>query len=109
VEENEARVKVGLLPPVSVLEAQADAASREEQVLIAENNLALAMQTLAQIVFYRPAGTFVPRTIEPAEEIVPETVKVDLDETLKNALANRPEVAASTRCCRNSTWPAATA
>ena len=97
VEENEARVKVGLLPPVSVLEAQADAASREEGVLIAENNLALTEQTLAQIVFYRPAGTFVPRTIEPAEEIVPETVKVDLDETLKNALANRPEVAASAR------------
>jgi len=100
VEENEARVKVGLLPPVSVLEAQADAASREEQVLIAENNLALTMQTLAQIVYYRPAGTFVPRTIEPAEELTPEKVKVDLDDTLGNALANRPEVAASARGIR---------
>src|SRR5438874_10644711 len=30
VEENQARVRVGLLPPVAVLEAQADAASREE-------------------------------------------------------------------------------
>jgi len=99
-EENQARVRVGLLPPVSVLEAQADAASREELVLIAENNLALSMQTLAQIVYYRPAGTFVPRTIDPAEAVTPEVVKVDLDDTLASALANRPEVAASARGIR---------
>src|SRR5207237_4229357 len=42
VEENEARVRVGLLPPVATLEAQADAKSREELVIIAENDLAIA-------------------------------------------------------------------
>src|SRR5207249_2017539 len=47
-EENQARVRVGLLPPVAVLEAQADAKSREEQVIIAENGLAVARQRLAQ-------------------------------------------------------------
>lgn len=93
--ENEARVRVGLLPPVAVLEAQADAASREEQVIIAENTLAVARQQLAQIAFYRPDGTFVPRTLEPVEEAAPEEVTVDLDETLTNALAERPEIQAS--------------
>src|SRR5439155_675400 len=33
VEENQARVRVGLLPPVSVLEAQADAASRQSDLI----------------------------------------------------------------------------
>src|SRR5581483_4770385 len=97
VDENEARVRVGLLPPVATLEAQADAKSREEQVLIAENNLAIARQQLAQLAFYRPDGTFVPRTLEPAEEAVPEEVAVDLDETLSVALVERPEIAASAR------------
>jgi outer membrane protein TolC len=97
VEENEARVRVGLLPPVATLEARADAASREEQVLIAENDLAVARQQLAQLAFYRPADTFVPRTLEPTEEVEPEEVKPDLDDTLTIALAERPEVHASAR------------
>ncbi|TMB60875.1 MAG: TolC family protein [Deltaproteobacteria bacterium] len=97
VEENEARVRVGLLPPVATLEAQADAKSREELVIIAENDLAIARQQLAQLVYYRPDGTFVPRTLEPAEEAAPEDLRVDLDETLAIALAERPEIAASAR------------
>ena len=97
VEENESRVKVGLLPPVATLEAQADAKSREEQVLIAENDLAIARQQLAQLAYFRPAGTFVPRTLEPVEEAIPEEVAVELDGTLATALAERPEILASAR------------
>ena len=97
VEENQARVRVGLLPPVSVLEAQADAASRQSDLIAAENTLAVARQTLAQLVYYRPAGTFVPRTLEPSETAEPEEVSVDLDDTLAVALAERPEIQASAR------------
>jgi outer membrane protein TolC len=97
VEENQARVRVGLLAPVAVLEAQADAASREEQLIVAQNDLDIARQQLAQLVFYRPDGTFVPRTLEPTDELVTEEVKPDLDQTLEIALAERPEVHASAR------------
>jgi len=97
VDENQARVRVGLLPPVSVLEAQADAASRQSDLIAAENRLAVARQTLAQLVYYRPAGTFVPRTLEPSETAELEEVSVDLDETLAVALAARPEIQASAR------------
>jgi outer membrane protein TolC len=96
-DENQARVRVGLLPPVAVLEAQADAKSREDRVLIAENALAIARQQLAQLAYYRPAGTFVPRTLDPVEEAAPEDLPIDLDETLATALAERPEIAASAR------------
>lgn len=95
--ENEARVRVGLLAPVAVLEARADAKAREEDVIIAENDLAVARQRLAQIAFYRPDGTFVPRTLEPTDEAEPEDVYVDLDATLAEALEVRPEVRASAR------------
>jgi outer membrane protein TolC len=96
VTENEARVRVGLLAPVAVLEAQADAKSREEQVIVANNDLAVARQELAQLAFFRPNATFVPRTLEPVDEAaVSEEVDVDLDRTLETALADRPEVVAS--------------
>ena len=97
VHENEARVRVGLLPPVAVLEAEADAKSREEQVIKADNDLAVARQLLAQTAFYRPADTFVPRTLEPADEVVPEDVTVDIEHGLSTALSNRPEIQASAR------------
>ncbi len=95
VTENEARVRVGLFPPVAVLEAQADATRRADQLISAENDLDVARQQLAQLCFFRPAGTFVPRTLEPAEAATPEDVRPDVDETLTAALAERPEIAAS--------------
>jgi outer membrane protein TolC len=96
VTENEARVRVGLFAPVAVLEAQADAKSREEQLIVANNTLAVARQELAQIAFFRPNDTFVPRTLEPLDEAaVSEEIDVDLDRTLDTALADRPEIIAS--------------
>jgi outer membrane protein TolC len=95
VEENEARVRVGLFAPVAVLEAKADATRRADQLISAENDLAVSTQQLAQLCFFRPASTFVPRTLEPAEEATPEDVRPDVDATLATALAERPEIAAS--------------
>lgn len=97
VSENRARVDVGLLPPVSVLEAQADAKSREEQLIVAENDLTIARQRLAQIAFFRPNGSFVPRTLEPVEAADREDVQPEVDESLAIALKERPEIAASSK------------
>ena len=95
VRENEARVKVGLLAPVAVLEAQADAAIRQQQVIVAQNSLDVARQQLAQIAFYRPADTFVPRSLEPVEEAIPEPVATNVEGDLAVALEDRPEILAS--------------
>jgi outer membrane protein TolC len=95
VEENEARVRVGLLPPVAVLEAQADAARRADELIAADNELAVSRQRLAQLCYFRPTGTFVPRSLEPAEDAEPEEVQADVNRTLAVALAERPEILAS--------------
>jgi outer membrane protein TolC len=100
VEENQARVKVGLLPPVAVLEAQADAAQREEQVIAAENTLQVARAQLSQLAYYSPSGDFVPRTLEPVEGAEPEQVDVEPEATLRAALDQRPEVLASAKGIR---------
>jgi outer membrane protein TolC len=97
VSENEARVRVGLLAPVAVLEARADSKAREEDVIIAENDLVVARQRLGQLAYYRPDDTFVPRTLEPTEEAEPEQVDVSLDATIANAVNDRAEVRASAR------------
>src|SRR5207249_5336555 len=71
---------------------------RQSDQIAAENTLAVARQTLAQLVYYRPAGTFVPRTLEPSETAEPEEVSVDLEDALAVALAERPEIHVSARC-----------
>jgi outer membrane protein TolC len=95
VRENEARVRVGLLAPVSVLEAQADAKARETDLIVAENQLKTARQRLAQLAYYRPANTFLPRMLEPADEVPIEDIDVDEIQALEAALVGRPEVMAS--------------
>jgi outer membrane protein len=95
VRENEARVRVGLLAPVAVLEAQADAKARETDVIVAENRVLTDRMRLAQLAFFRPDGTFVPRMLEPVDQIRMEPLNIDEDETLTVALAQRPEIHAS--------------
>jgi outer membrane protein TolC len=95
VQENEARVRVGLLAPVAVLEARAQAKARETDVIVAENLLKTSRLRLAQLAYFRPSGTVLPRMLEPSEEGQPEGVHVDEDAALAAALAERPEILAS--------------
>jgi outer membrane protein TolC len=92
--ENEERVRVGLLAPVAVKEAQAQAALRDEQVIVAANLLDNARRTLQQIVYMRTGENLVPRAIEPLEEPHTAPVAVDGDAALAVALENRPEIQA---------------
>jgi outer membrane protein TolC len=92
--ENTERVRVGLLAPVAVKEAESEAAAREAQVIVAENALDVAQRTLRQLVFLRTGDTFVPRQIEPIEEPHTTAVAVDGDAALAAALEQRPEILA---------------
>lgn len=95
VDENQARVNVGLLAPVAVLEARAEAAARETDLIIAENLLKTSRLRLAQLAFFRPNGTVLPRMLEPSEDARNEGIHIDENEALAVAFAERPEIMAS--------------
>ncbi|MGH7859167.1 MAG: TolC family protein [Candidatus Binatia bacterium] len=90
--ENEARVRAGVLPPIAVKEAAAEAATREERVIVAENGLAVATDRLRLLLQQNPAGAFLPREIDPVDS--PEVRPVDTSEQdlLEDAVARRPEI-----------------
>jgi outer membrane protein TolC len=92
--ENQQRVRVGLLAPVAVKEAESEAALRDEQVIVAANALDNAERTLRQTVYLRAGDTFVPSQIEPIDEPLTTAVAVDAEEALATALDRRPEVLA---------------
>ena len=92
--ENEERVRVGLLAPVSVTEARSQEATRESDVIVAEGAVEVAEQTLQQTVYLHHDDTFVPRRIDPAEPLRVEPVQVNVAHALEIALERRPEVVA---------------
>ncbi len=95
VHENEERVRVGLLAPVSVKEAESQAAAREEQVIVARNTLDNTRRTLRQLVYLHTGDTFIPREIEPVEAPRTDPVAVNVETALATALEQRPEIIAA--------------
>ena len=95
VHENEERVRVGLLAPVSVKEAESQAAAIEEQVIVAQNNLDNTRRTLRHLVYLHTGESIVPRQVEPIEEPRTAPVRVDGDAVLAAALEQRPEIIAA--------------
>lgn len=92
--ENDERVRVGLLAPVAVTEARSQEAAREADVLVAENAVTVAEQTLRQVVYLNSHDALVPRRIDPIEPLRVQPVRVDADQALAVALERRPEIIA---------------
>ncbi len=85
---NEIQVEVGVLPPVAVTEAKSEVARNEVGVIIAENSLKAAEDSLKNILAI-PITQHIDATDEPT------TVFKSYDESqvLSEALEKRPEVA----------------
>jgi outer membrane protein TolC len=90
--ENEIRVKVGTMAPLDVVTAQSEVASREVDVITAENGLAQAQDNLKQAIFSSNDPLMWSTQIVPADRPTAEPVPVDVDAAVRNALANRTDV-----------------
>ena len=89
--ENEIRVKVGTMAPLDVVSAQSEVASREEGVIVAENQLYQAEDALKQVIFTRNPDTWATRIL-PTDRPTAEPVPVDIEAAVRNAFENRTDV-----------------
>ena len=92
--ENSERVRVGLLAPVSVKEAESQAAAREAEVIVAENALDEAELTLRRTVYLQSGDSIIPKRVDPIEQPRTAPVRVDAEQALATALEQRPELIA---------------
>jgi outer membrane protein TolC len=102
----ESRVRAGVLPPVAVIEAQAEKARREEQVIVAENDLDLARKTLRLTLNLNPNNLLMPRQIEPNQRPSVDPVPIDRAASLESALIRRPEIISAGLTVQNQTLQA---
>jgi outer membrane protein TolC len=101
--EAEAKARSGVVPPVNIIEAQAEKARREEFVITAVNDLDIARKTLSLTIHLNPQETFLPRPIEPADNPSVQPLQVDRTRSLETAITTRPEVYASRLAIENQT------
>jgi len=89
---NRIKVEVGTLPPIEITTAEAEVASREQGVIVAENTVRDAEDTLRRALNMPKGGDAWLRPIEPTDEPSFLERPVDLQQDLEVALANRPDL-----------------
>jgi outer membrane protein len=107
LEENEIRVKVGTMAPLDVVTAQSEVASREEGVIVAENDLAQAEDDVKRLIFPQNDPLMWSTKIQPTDRATVDPgaeSQVDLDTAIKNALQNRTDVVAARKNLENEDY-----
>lgn len=89
---NQKKVEFGTLAPIGITEAQADKASREVDLIVAEEKIYNVENALRALISSDRYGEIWQKTIVPAETPDFKEYKVDLDQAIDTALKNRTEL-----------------
>ncbi|MGQ9617418.1 MAG: TolC family protein [Candidatus Aminicenantia bacterium] len=90
LEKNRLQVKVGTLPPMDVLAAEAEVAMREGDVIVAESALKNAEDTLKRYLNFDNEEW--AKTLVPTSKPEYGKREFNIDELLNLAISNRPEL-----------------
>ncbi len=92
LKDNRARVEIGTMAPLDIVQAEAEVATREESVILAEAAIDRAQDTLRALVFNPSSADFWSARIEPTETVTFQPTTVDIEGAVKNALGQRTDV-----------------
>ena len=93
--EAEGRFKVGALPRTAVLEAKAEAARREANLVDARNRRRIARDNLRALVNAKQPSDDALLMIEPSDQPSVMPYDIDLERSLATGFARRPELIAA--------------
>ncbi len=92
LKDNRARVEIGTMAPLDIVQAEAEVATREESVILAEAAIERLMDTVRTLVFNPSSPEFWTARIEPTDTLTFVSTSVDADAAIKAALAQRTDV-----------------
>jgi HAE1 family hydrophobic/amphiphilic exporter-1 len=88
----EAQITVGTQAPLARAEVQTELANRESSLLLAVQNVSIAENNLKQLVFKDPSVPEWAAQVTPTDTPRFDSTPVNLNDALKEARANRPEL-----------------
>jgi outer membrane protein TolC len=92
LKKNTIEVKAGTLAPIEIIDAEAGVASRVEAVISAENAIKDKEDALKEVMNFSDTGIIADAGIIPVDKPVFEPKKVTLEDNLKIAMKERPEL-----------------
>ena len=92
LKNNQRRVEVGSIPPIDIVEAQAEVSRNEEGVIIAEAQVKAFEDLLRTLVMNPTQPDFWTARLTPSEEPVLAPQAVDVDAAIRNALDKRVDL-----------------
>jgi outer membrane protein len=93
LKDNRARVEIGTMAPLDIVQAEAEVATREEAVILAEAAIERQQDAVRALVFNPKAPDFWTARIEPTDTVTFQPTTVDIDGAVTNALAQRTDLA----------------
>ena len=116
VRDNEARVEIGTMAPIDVVQARSEAAARRQTLAQAEQNLATTELALKQLIVRGTDDEYWGVTLHPVDLPTLDPEPIDLEAAIRTALDERTDLARSRRqldintvnlqAMRNNTLPA---
>jgi outer membrane protein TolC len=93
--DNRKRVEIGTLAPIDIVQAQAEVASNEERVIVAEAAIKRAQDNLRALILDPGATDFWSTAFEPTDAAPFEEQAIDIDAAVRNALDKRTDLKAA--------------
>ena len=97
LKNNERRVEVGTIPPIDIVEAQAEVSRNEEAVIINEAQVKALEDALRTLVMNPSQPDFWTTHLVPSEQPVLTSTTVDVEAAIRNALDKRTDLAQARR------------
>jgi outer membrane protein len=92
LKDNRARVEIGTMAPLDIVQAEAEVATREEAVILAEAAIERQQDVIRALVYNPQAPEFWTARIEPVDTPTFTPTTVDTDAAVKNALSQRTDL-----------------
>jgi outer membrane protein len=97
LKNNERRVEVGTIPPIDIVEAQAEVSRNEEAVIITEAQVKSLEDALRTLIMNPSQPDFWTAHLVPSEQPVLTPTTVDVETAIRNALDKRTDLAQARR------------
>jgi len=90
--DNQKRVEIGTMAPIDIVQAQAEVASNEQGVIIADANIRAAQDNLRALILDPAMPDFWSVTFEPTDAPEFEAQAIDIDGAVRHALDVRTDL-----------------
>jgi outer membrane protein TolC len=92
LKDNTRRVEIGTMAPIDIVDAKAEVARNEEAVIVAQQQIEQAQDTLKTLIFDPTSQDFWSTRIEPTDTVPFEAQTIDTEGAVRNALDKRTDL-----------------